>query len=348
MPVYGHGLIGMIRAVAAKEAGSKGSAKRRSPKKSPPAKRGARRRRARPEKWQIVENVVAALERVQANVPGTKVEQKALLGCLADPKDTREIDVLVTIPASGRALQIGIDVKNEARALSTESLGTLIEKRDEVGLGTYYVVSTAGFSEPAKRKAARRGVHLLKLEEFVVSDFWHGPLGHHLIRTSIKHVQFNFAFSETTLAALGDSLSRRLRPATYDNTVLHDAGGSMTLRQFVNGPLTKDAQDALKDVADGDYVFPVSVAMDSCTKVTVQADELPLPIRADLVVTASRTTETLPEVRFRLGPIEVSTVQMDLFGERKQVSIVAVPKPTGERQLVFTHGPANPPKTKPI
>ena len=316
--------------------------KKASTKKASTKKASTKKTVASPGKWQIVENVVAALERIKATVPGTRVEQKVLLPCLGDPLDSREIDVLVTIPASGRTLRIGLDVKDEGRALSTEGLGTLVEKRDETGLENYCVVTTAGFSAAAERKAKRKGVHLMHLEEFTVSDVWTGPLGHKVRRTEVGHVQFRFLFSAETLEECHDRLEATIARSTAENTALHDLGGGLTLRSWINGQLTQEAMTRLDGAADGDYIVPIMVATQTCTRLTVDGVDLPAPEEIECVIEATCATETLPEFRFRLGPIELSTVATELWGEQKQLTIAMVPSGDGGSKIVFAHGPATP------
>jgi hypothetical protein len=105
-------------------------------------------------KWQVVENVVAAIERSHASVPGMRIIQKAVLLQRRGRQYPREVDVLVERPTDDRVERTGIDVKNERRPIDVEMLEGLAAKRKKLDLDCYVVVSTSGDSA-----AAKVGVH---------------------------------------------------------------------------------------------------------------------------------------------------------------------------------------------
>ncbi|MBX7135015.1 MAG: restriction endonuclease [Fimbriimonadaceae bacterium] len=119
-------------------------------------------------KWQIVENVVAAIEMFYAKTsPSAKIIQKARLPQDDRPEQRREVDVLVVIPAGRRTARIGVDVKNEKAPLDVVVVEQLIGKYSKLrqSLDKYCIVSTSGFTQPALADAARAGVEALHLTE---------------------------------------------------------------------------------------------------------------------------------------------------------------------------------------
>lgn len=69
----------------------------------------------RAPRWQVVENVVAALERIRNVTPGMVLTQKAQVPVYHDPSRVRDVDVLVRYPVGTRTFSLGIEVKAHGR-----------------------------------------------------------------------------------------------------------------------------------------------------------------------------------------------------------------------------------------
>lgn len=125
----------------------------------------ARRKRdgeSLPPKWQVVENVVAACERIQHSGLCVEIVQQAMLPVLTDPSRRREIDVFVRLNVGGRVLTVGVEVRARGASVDVPDIGSFIDKRDEVGLDRLCVVSTTGFTAGATSKAAAAAVQLVE------------------------------------------------------------------------------------------------------------------------------------------------------------------------------------------
>lgn len=125
-------------------------------------------------KWQVVENVVAAIESAaHSRLPDLEVTPKAKLATRGHPGALREVDVLVSFSAGGRQIRIGIDVKAHSRPLDIEMVGSLYEKASSLSIDRFVVVSTSGFTTTAFDVYTNKGLDLLRLEE-VESLSWAG------------------------------------------------------------------------------------------------------------------------------------------------------------------------------
>jgi hypothetical protein len=115
-------------------------------------KRSAGKGPSRVARWQVVENLVAAVERQWNSVPGTSVKQKAMVKERHGER-TREVDILVELPMGPRRFLLGVDVKDKARPLDVEAIEQLAKKFEALPLHRYCIVSTSGFTEHAREKA---------------------------------------------------------------------------------------------------------------------------------------------------------------------------------------------------
>lgn len=176
-------------------------------------------------KWQIVENVVAAVERVRAAVPGVKVTQKAQVPKAAFPDHTRDVDVLVEIPVQGRKIRLGIEVKNERRPIAEDELGTLVDLKNDLQLDRYCVVSTSGYTSAAQQKAAQNGIELSTLSPNDGCPFFASPPGELI---TIRHVHVLAANASGPPDALVE-----LRGLTGDAVQVVAQGVSRTLHQTI-------------------------------------------------------------------------------------------------------------------
>jgi Restriction endonuclease len=118
------------------------------------------------EKWRIVENVVAAIERTVRSGEGWKVIQNAGVRKRTSER-RRQVDVFLERPGGAR---IGIDVKAERRPLDIEAVEQLCCKLRKLELDFYVIVSTSGFTEQALEEAREEGVLARRLDELNVSE----------------------------------------------------------------------------------------------------------------------------------------------------------------------------------
>lgn len=124
-----------------------------------------------PPGWQIVENVVAAVERILGKTSGWRVTQNVMVQQRGSDR-RRQVDVFAEWPEETRAFRIGIDVKAESAPLDIESMEQLCAKARKLDIDRYVVISTSGFTAAALEEAEREGVSAVRIEELQSSSFF--------------------------------------------------------------------------------------------------------------------------------------------------------------------------------
>jgi hypothetical protein len=301
-----------------------------------------KRAKAKDELWQVVKNVVAALERARNKVPGMRVTQRAQIATIHDRAETREVDVLVEIPSGGRTLSIGIEVKNKMRPIDLAGLGSIISLKEDLHLDRLCVVSTSGFAKRALRLAWRKGIELITMEQFEASEFWAAPPGMLFKNTQFQLLHVEFLYPESVLSEYKNSVLPILQAAGA-NVVLENSTGAASLERVIVGFAIDQKPSGLID----QQLLTINVELESAgVRLLVGGQEVPLPDRIVGVIRVHQKLIGLDETRFRVGDIEASTVAAKLGGEDRQLTIVAVPQEGGGKQLVLSVGPREPPKTR--
>lgn len=300
---------------------------------------------SRTPRWQVVENVVAALEKVRSQVPGMTVTQKAQLPRLGDPNDTRDIDVLVELPVGDRTIRIAVEVKNKRRRMSIEQMGCIADLRRDIATDRFCVVSTSGFTKAARKKAAENGIELATLQEFERSEFWAYPPATFVTTTGGAILQVEFDFAESVVAADGEAIQLALSGTPHDDIMLSDTTGTASVTSFLNALLQGQLRTQLDGLRDDDE-FRLGVNLSERERLTVTARGQTFSGLHGLIATVriKKTTQCVPERRFRLGDIELTTAELTLFGTPQQVSILRVPQSDGGSQLMLVRGPVSPEK----
>lgn len=298
-------------------------------------------------RWQVVENVVAAIERILGNTPGFTVTQKVQMPRLSNPSDTRDIDVLVEVPSGHRTLRVAIEVKHKHRPLSIDQLGSIADLKNDVAADRFCVVSTSGFSRAARVKAAENNIDLSTLEEFTHSDFWAYPPVRHLRNTGGEIITALFIFVAPSEGADDKGLHDVIAEAGLDEITLTDSTGTVTARIFISAMLYEYVKSRDPAHSDGDRIdVRLDLRARNGLRLRVRGRDVPGPSYIDVAARLRITLLEVPERRFRFGDIELATAEMTLFGTPQQVSIAKVPRPDGSTQLIFSRGPAQPPPAR--
>lgn len=288
-------------------------------------------------KWQMVENVVAAIERVRASVPGIEVIQKAQVPKAAFPEETRDVDVLVTIPVQGRIFLLGIEVKNEGRPIAEDEFGTLLDIKNELQLDRYCVVSTSGFTETARAKAARNGIELSTLNSTDGSAFFAAPPGELVMQRRVELVTINVDGPPEVTA--------KLQGKQADLLAVIRNGERRPLLEFAANWSQSLASNGRVEGRDGEEVeWRLEIASDVQLLV---ADELVgHPVAFDLRVRFR--VDSIPDIRFELAGLLISAHEMDTPNGRVQCTMIGVPADDNPdiRKIYITTGPAKPTKQK--
>lgn len=114
-------------------------------------------------KWQIVENVVAAIQRVRGNAASWRIHQKAMLR-ERNTNVEREVDIYVECPSADWCFRCAIDVKDEKDPIDLVMMEQLCAKARKLDVDRYVVVATSGYTEAALGEAKQNGVQAQTLK----------------------------------------------------------------------------------------------------------------------------------------------------------------------------------------
>ena len=196
------------------------------------------------EKWQIVENVVHAIEAVEnAGLSDLKVVPKAMVPKRNNPSRRREVDVLISFRAGSREMRVALDVKNEKRPLDVTKVEQLAKKSEAIDVDRYIVVSTSGYVAEAKEDYGKI-INLLTLEE-VKTLRWSTVTYVRTILPLLHFFEIHFGYDE-------EELSQMPNMSLKDLTVQGLGDGSLeaSLEQYLVKYLER-ANPQLENVEDG-------------------------------------------------------------------------------------------------
>jgi hypothetical protein len=304
----------------------------------------AKRAKAKDELWQVVENVVAALERVRNQIPGMKVTQRAQVATIHEPGETRDVDVLVEIPAGGRTLSIGIEVKNKTRPIDLVGLGSIISLKEELHLDRFCVVSTSGFAKRAERLAWRKGIETLTMKQFETSSLWAVPPGGMFVRNNQLELTYaNFQYPDSVLPEYERTVLPVLQSTDVKSIWVEFSTMSVVLEQVLLSIAFNQHPEGLRD----QQLLSVAAEFERHgIRIFAAGKEIPLPDRIVGTIRVHQRVELVDETRFKLGSAEMSTTSFEFMGENRQFTIVSLRQEDGSHQLAVSVGLARPPKTE--
>ena len=297
--------------------------------------------------WQVIENVVAAIENARNRHPGMKVTQRAQLPRIPKPSEYRDVDVLVELPIGGRRITIAIEVKAKSRPVSIEQMGTLVDLRRDIAVDRFCVVSLKGFTKGARSKAEEANIEITTLSQIKSGGIFAYPPEATVRKTGGELLSVRFLFNEETVSRDGDRLRAALADLRHEEVILTDSTGSVPLLRLLTAMIHEQGRDLLAQLEHGD-VFPFGLDLRQRVGLTmsIKGETLPGPEFLEVVAKLSKTTETVPEYRYQLDDIQIATSAMNLGGAAQQVSLVSVPQPDGTTQLVLSRGPVKPKKVR--
>ncbi|MCZ7682422.1 MAG: hypothetical protein M5U28_27985 [Sandaracinaceae bacterium] len=287
--------------------------------------------------------MVAAIERVRASVPGVEVIQRAQVAKTWDDSSSRDVDVLVHIPVQGRVLRIGIEVKYHGRRVTEDEMGQIVDLKNDVQLDRFCVVSTSGFSPKAVAKGRMHGVQMDTLRELEESTTFSSPKGSTVFERRFDIVGAVPVFAPEVLREHGTRIARMLYQVTLAEVELHEAGGVTALHVVLERLAHRSVAEGRIRGDDGEAIEVRAVVDPDQTSVMVRGERLPLPAAFVARLRCARTP--LPEARFELLGMEISTVEVQSPEGPRQITIIAVPAPHDPtlKQIHLTTSPARPP-----
>lgn len=315
------------------------------------AKRERKRNRERTKpgqtpvpRWQIVENLVAAVERQWNDVPGATVTQKAMVP-ERTTSEAREVDILVSLPAGPRRLLLGIDVKHWDKRLDIEDLEQLGAKFNSLPLDRYCVVSTSGFTERARNKAQSYNVELRTYEqvrhEGVFREFQQTVMQYESVRstgwTAFWGAPDTPQPDDAKLWAgvSGDEIKLSAGDKTYSLSDMLTSLGRHTYAMIGR----RKGDDAPT------YEFTITVELQRELKFARGEDALPLPTGLVAEFVHERIEKRFENLVFRTeGALAQATVVEDPFGNKHQINVVTTPR-DGKLAINVSLGEALPRRT---
>jgi hypothetical protein len=265
-----------------------------------------------------LEALVGHLERMLSHEVGATVESPAFVIDKVTGQ-RREFDVLITHPGH-HGMRSGIECKDWATPVDSPVIEAFVAKCKDVGISQPLVVSSLGFTAPARTKAAAHNVRCLTLKEALEFSWLEAP-GLEISRNVM-------------LTVVGT-------PLIGDPTLLMHQGKRMTIHN-ADGSLTDFATyvPLVKAIMDRDIPFdPAKIGVTKTMRVQVEepgksvdfeGGPLAVPLWGVLITVEYRSEQTL--LPFRLveyrneetGEIVTQTalVDLELSGFNSTLSIV--------------------------
>ena len=286
------------------------------------------------KKWQVLEGVVAAIERSLNAVRGTRVIPNAAVP-MRGRSATRQVDVLVEIPTGRRTLRIGVEVRCFATPLDVTHVEQLGAKLSKLDLDRGCVVSASGFTEEARSEALRCNLETRTVAEVGLPDWW--------LATSM---QVQFPKLLTCRLDYPPELVEELAPK-IDGVKLDDAmvitpsDPPCSIRSLVHQTIAgrlqiegRHNQDMIKvrilvDLPDGSYL-------------RLPSGDLPLPASIHAVVEVC--TESAPVSAYCVSD-QVSAFTAVVLDD-KQLTLMVELQPDGTRKVTGSYGDAAPKVTR--
>lgn len=294
-----------------------------------------------PPKWKVVENVVAAIERSLAAVPGTRVIPNASVSERISGVP-RQVDVCVEIPTGPRVLRIGVEVRDKSTPLDLPEVEQLIAKLKKLELDYGCIVSRAGFTTAAKEDAVRNGIELRTIVEIEKPSWWlASTMTLDLRQVELPHCKVNFRPEE--LAHVTELLAG---VAGSELELTLPNGESTTLLAFIHAQgvqaIDRPELAHLKDKDTFNVTIDFSELQDA--RLRCPHGPLPLPQSVDAQYRFHHRVESV-----KLAAYEGSEGIIAFTGVSsswgKQVTLVTKPQPDGTRRISFITDDPNPSKT---
>jgi hypothetical protein len=285
-------------------------------------------------KWQILENVIAAVESALGKTTvGLSVKQNVLVACRDGKRKRRQVDVLVTFVVAGRTFRLALDVKSEGRPLDVESVEQLAAKRKKLAdIDRYVVVSVSGFTAEGLDEARATGIETMRVERLSSLDWW-AAIGLTMLVDTFELADVVFEVLAGTPPSVANATSILETP---DGTrrLLTEA-----IEAYASGALA----ESRPQFVDGQRISPIIAgdAVRDYARLFTDGVEYPMPHQITAGIVLRRQTVLIPPqdvIRGREGVEAVAFVMPD----GQQLTVIAVPQEGGGFTMAISRGPAHP------
>ena len=140
-----------------------------------------------------LEQLVAAIEKTIADKGNVTIESpKHLISRVTGRR--REHDVLLTIQQQHHKLRISIECRDRSRAITEDQVDSFHRKCRDTGVDQGIIVSTTGYAESARTKAAHLGIQCFDMQEAKSFNWMAMTHGHSCVRRlDHQYWRFNIA-----------------------------------------------------------------------------------------------------------------------------------------------------------
>lgn len=279
------------------------------------------------KKWQVLEGLVAAIERALASVPNTRVILNARVPVRGSSK-RRQVDIVVEIPTGPRLLRVGVEVRDKSHPLDVTQVEQLGAKLSNLELDRGCIVARSGFTRDAALESPRWGLELKTITEIEAPEWWLAP--HFVTDTrQLELLTWHFGYESPILEEVRVSLLAQ-PPGSLE--LVEPGAPALSFRGAVdNWGITFLNSSGAPTFTDGEtFWLQVELALPPGSFLRRGADTFPVPssLMCQWRVTVKR--EHLPFSAFEVAP-GVNAFSAVWASQGKQLSIVTQASPNGGR-----------------
>lgn len=281
--------------------------------------------------WRVVENVVAAVERVVGSTGKWEVTQNVMVA-QRNRTRRRQVDVLAVCPSGSRSFRVGIDVKAEKKPLDVEMMEQLRAKATDLLVDRYVVISTSGFTDAAREEAERYGIQAVTLKSEAFAKVF-----------AITEMNFSNLKLEAFGVALRDDVERPPDGKVRNPWIELEDRSAMI--DVVAGPHVQNYVNANPALADGaSRTLRIADSAGHWKRMHLEGKSYPPPQAIDVKWSVEHTVYTGHTFALEDGS-EAFTVVLPMGGVERQLTLVAVPSTKGH-SLTLTLADAAPPRVE--
>ncbi len=291
------------------------------------------------KKWQLLEGVVAAIERSLAIIPGTRVIPNAKVPIHGTLK-LRQVDVVVEIPVASRTLRIGLEVRDFGHPLDVTNIEQLGAKLQKLQVDRRCIIASRGFTSEAREESARWGLELLTIESIDLPDWWLATTFSLTSRT-VELLAWRLDYSPEQLEIVRQAVSTIPGDTV---TLVTPTEPPAPFRAVVAnlGRLYLERNPTLQVADQGEFALTIEMDMPPDSYLEVGVLRLPVPIAVNGHYRVHYRTENVPLAAYRLDA-STNAFSGIWHSLSKQLTIVTKSFDDGARSYSLSIADASPP-----
>lgn len=294
------------------------------------------------KKWQLLEGVVAAIERSLSAVPGTKVIPNAAVPVRGSRK-TRQVDVLVEIPTGPRRIRVGVEVRNKRAPLDVTQVEQLAAKLSKLDLDRGCVVASSGFTTEGRQEAVRYGIELRTVAEIAAPNWWL-PTSFQFRRRRVECFYWRLNYPPDQL----DQVRKALAGSSKDLYLVIPTEKPKLLRSVVaaQGRAAVDNHSELQDLRDQDeFKLTIEMRLPEGSLLRCPSGQLPIPVTISAAYRFHHQIEQVPISAYEMGD-SINAFSGVSAIDNKQLTVIFKPQNHGKRRIFVSFTDAAPKRTR--